>query len=174
MNPLFLQQAQNQNTNPTFVGPGTWNVIHTLAFKAKTKPQQQDFIKTLKIIIDYFPCEKCRGHAQDYLKNHPVEDYQNDNLGMFIWTWKFHNAVNFRTNPPKMQMSWELAYHLYAQLCGEDKTQTNNINNNDNKKNDATCSKECSASDSPPTSSQNVQHTQTKLKKIKKLTFKRN
>jgi len=144
---IALQQAQNQNTNPTYVGPGTWNVIHTLAFKAKTKEQQRDFITTLKIIIDYFPCEKCRGHAQEYLKNHPIADYQHDRLGMFIWTWKFHNAVNFRTS--KNQMSWELAHHLYSDLCGPD--------------DEATCSKECSKSDSPP-----------KMKRIKKLTFKEN
>ena len=147
-----LQQVQNQTTNPTYVGPGTWNVIHTLAFKATSKPKQKEFINTLKLIIDYFPCEKCRGHAQDYLKNHPVEDYQNDSQGMFIWSWKFHNAVNFRIG--KNQMSWELAYHLYAQLCGHHQDDNNN-------KNDATCSKECENSDSPP-----------KMKKIKKLTFK--
>jgi hypothetical protein len=35
-------------------------------------------------------------------------------LGLFIWTWKFHNAVNTRLRKPVM--SWDTAYSLYSEL----------------------------------------------------------
>ena len=113
------------NSDPTYIGPGTWNVIHTMAFYARTKLDQLHFITQMNIICKYFPCEKCRGHCKEYIKNHPMEDYLGATieppnigsdmaLGMFIWSWKFHNAVNHRIN--KNIMSWDIAYHLYANI----------------------------------------------------------
>ncbi|HSW76980.1 MAG TPA: Erv1/Alr family FAD-linked sulfhydryl oxidase [Candidatus Saccharimonadales bacterium] len=120
----------SNTNNPQYIGPGTWNVIHTLAFHAKTNKQQDAFIKTLKVIIDYFPCDVCKKHSLEYIKNHPLKDFKNDKLGMFIWTWKFHNQVNYRTNKPHME--WNMALHLYSQYA--------NVN-------EEHCSKSCSESD---------------------------
>jgi hypothetical protein len=107
----------HQGANPTYIGPGTWNVIHMLAFQAKTKPKQDAFIITMKTICNHFPCEVCRKHAKSYLKQNPIEEYKNvsyqniKGVGMFVWTWKFHNAVNYRIG--KNSMSWEAAYSIF-------------------------------------------------------------
>lgn len=110
------------NTDPLYIGPGTWNVIHRIAFNSRTKEEQLAYINLIKDICSGFPCEICRGHCNEYIKNHPLEDYldtllevkgQKLSLGMFIWSWKFHNAVNMRTNKP--MMSWDTAYNLYSQ-----------------------------------------------------------
>jgi hypothetical protein len=34
-------------------------------------------------------------------------------LGLFVWSWKFHNAVNARIKKPLM--SWDTAYNLYSE-----------------------------------------------------------
>lgn len=108
-------------SDPKYVGPGVWHTIHRLAFEAKTKKLQLEFINIMKIICNKFPCSVCKGHCQEYIKNHPLEKYldvyiEDENgkelLGMFIWTWKFHNAVNARLKKPIM--NWNTAYSLYT------------------------------------------------------------
>lgn len=141
----FLKQFKD-HTDPTYIGPGTWNIIHRRAWMARTPETQRLFIELMKDICYHFPCLVCRGHCSDYIKNHPMEDYleltlqignQKILLGLFIWTWKFHNAVNARLKKP--MMSWDTAYSLYSQLQNS---------NNESMENEAlVCSKKCLDSD---------------------------
>ena len=123
----------NDVTNPKYIGPGTWNVIHTLAYNATTTKSKQAFMDHMTIICHQFPCDNCRGHCKQYLKENPMSDYlevvtEGKALGLFTWTWQFHNAVNFRIGKPLM--SWDMAVHIYSQFKNE--------------KNDGQCSRECS------------------------------
>lgn len=120
----------NQNyTNPQYVGAGYWMCIHILAFNCKVK-DRETCILSIKQLCYQFPCEKCREHAKEYIKHHPIEDSKKEDLGLFVWTWKFHNAVNFRIG--KHSMSWDMAYHLYDSLKSHK---------------DEECSAECSVSE---------------------------
>ena len=110
------------STDPKYIGPGTWNVIHREAYKARTSPQQLKFIELMKNICYGFPCFTCKGHCTEHIKNHPLEEYlgvlvdingQRLPIGLFVWTWKFHNAVNARIGKPIM--SWDTAYNLYSE-----------------------------------------------------------
>lgn len=112
----------HDNTDPQYVGPGAWNIIHKRAFKARTRAEQLAFIQLMKDTCHDFPCFTCRGHCTEYIKNHPLEEYlgvlvdingQRLPLGLFVWTWKFHNAVNARISKPIM--TWETAYNLYSE-----------------------------------------------------------
>lgn len=113
-------------TNPNYVGPGTWHVIHTIAFHAKTVEAQKNAIKTITFICNNFPCETCRGHAQEYIKKNPMENNlmkEKKELSMFLWTWTFHNAVNYKIG--KHIMSWDVAVMLYSpakehKLCSKE------------------------------------------------------
>ena len=109
------------STDPKYIGPGTWNVIHRNAFRSRTHAQQLEFIDFMKEVCKGFPCVVCQGHCSEYIRNHPMEDYLDISvdingdkleLGLFVWTWKFHNAVNARIKKPIM--SWDTAYNLYA------------------------------------------------------------
>ena len=130
-------------TNPEYVGPGSWNIIHRLSFKAQSKEKQLYFIEFMKELCQGFPCNVCRGHCIEYIKNHPMEEYlgvtieinnQPVHLGMFIWAWKFHNSVNKRLNKPIM--SWDTAYNFYSQS-------------------DLVCSSHCMNSNQPPDNTSN-------------------
>lgn len=100
-------------TDPTYIGPGTWNVIHTLAFNAKTKHEQLETGKIIKLICFQFPCKICKGHAKNYIKENSMTKSINK-LKLFYWTWKFHNYVNFRLK--KSLMPYEVAYKIYDNL----------------------------------------------------------
>lgn len=112
---------KGDTTDPKYVGPGTWYVIHRLAFLANDTKSQKIFIKTMSDICDGFPCTVCRGHCKEYISNNPMENFLDKkmmvdgslkNLGMFMWTWNFHNAVNIRIG--KRVVNWDTAYNLYA------------------------------------------------------------
>lgn len=121
-------------TNPKYVGPGVWLLIHQKAASVKTTKDQMDYIAFVHSVCENFPCKFCRGHCKEYIEEHPLEDYINvyikENkrklyIGLFIWSWKFHNSVNQRLN--KALMDWETAYAIY-------------VENNESKK---VCSKSC-------------------------------
>jgi hypothetical protein len=102
------------------VGNGYWICIHCIAFYARTKEEQIAAANTIKLLCRKFPCETCRNHAKKYLKEHPIEKYINvktksgEKLGLFTWTWKFHNAVNHRLG--KEIVPWHIAYEMYKNI----------------------------------------------------------
>lgn len=109
------------HTDPKYIGPGHWNIIHRRSYNARTHAQQVQFIDFMHEVCEGFPCTVCKGHCVEYIKNHPLEDYIDQTveiagtqlvLGLFIWTWKFHNAVNARIGKPIM--SWDTAYGIYS------------------------------------------------------------
>ena len=118
-----LLSDYKDNTDPKYIGPGTWSAIHKYAYKARTHERQLAFIEFMKDICYGFPCAVCKTHCTEYIKNHPMEDFldifvdingEKIMLGMFVWSWKFHNTVNVRIKNPIM--SWDTAYNLYSDI----------------------------------------------------------
>ncbi len=103
--------------NAKYFGPGIWYVIHVEAIEASTTELIKSFLTNIELIVDQFPCQMCRFHAKEYLTKFPPRDmdiYVNKNeesIGMFFWSWNFHNAVNRRLNKP--HMSYRHAHDIY-------------------------------------------------------------
>lgn len=123
-------------TDPKIIGPGVWYNIHTKAKLAVDASTKEDFIKEMYFQYHNFPCLNCRNHIQEYMETHPIEpfytliDENGKDVGLFKWTWLFHNTVNKRLN--KKYMDWETAYNIYnlgessikpCTSCGSDKTK---------------------------------------------------
>jgi hypothetical protein len=101
-----------------YTGPGTWHIIHTKAFLAKGDELKRHFIHFMKNEIQpNLNCAECREHCYSYISSTNMEDYINkkdkdgNDIGLFFWTWEFHNAVNKRIN--KQQISWDDAYDYF-------------------------------------------------------------
>lgn len=137
------------STDPKYIGPGVWNNIHKQAYLAQTPARQQQFIIFMKDTCYGFPCKVCRGHCTEYIKNNPLENYLGSTvdgklLGLFLWTWKFHNTVNARLKKPIM--NWNEAITLYGDsednvcslscLEAEDINDENSSNHNSSNHND--------------------------------------
>ncbi len=71
-----------------------------------------------------FPCLTCREHIKEYLANNSMEAFwgpiyhevSGEDIGLFKWTWIFHNVVNARLahwGHAKKQMDFDTAYDLY-------------------------------------------------------------
>jgi hypothetical protein len=112
-------------SNPAQIGIGMWISIHLMAKNATNIYTKNSFIDYMYMLSQEFPCGKCRTHIQEYLKTHsfdPFMDMQNENgdIGMFKWSWIFHNAVNTRLGKP--YLDWNTALEMYypeptSQIC---------------------------------------------------------
>mgnify|MGYP000850195264 CR=1 FL=1 len=109
-------------TDPTYSGPGTWGCIHTKAAQVKDYNDLVNVIKFIEFTIENLKCAKCKAHAQEYLKNHPIRasldcKHQGHSGGLqrclFNWTCDFHNAVNIRLSKPIIQS--DVAWNFYSE-----------------------------------------------------------
>jgi hypothetical protein len=102
------QKLHNQN----YIGPGVWFKLHTDCAWANTIERKKCVVEQIKNLQENFPCNDCKSHFGDYLKSHPLEATLNDDPeSLFLWSVKFHNAVNFRLKKP--QVSYEDAKSIY-------------------------------------------------------------
>ena len=107
-------------TDPKYVGPGTWDLLTRLAKNAITHELELEFEREMTEACIHYPCGNCAEHCKAYIEKNPIRDYygyyiiineQKVMIGMFVWIWKFHNAVNARLNKPIMD--WDTAYNIY-------------------------------------------------------------
>ncbi len=103
---------------PDQFGPGLWFSIHITAKNSVTLAEKKQFITWITQIVESIKCTECRGHAVEYVKTHPLEPYfdltedeTGLDIGMFKWTWTFHNTVNFRLQKP--YCDWETAMSIF-------------------------------------------------------------
>ena len=103
-------------SDPAKLG-GMWIFLHLKAKNAINKEGKDAFIDDMYLLYNEFPCAKCRAHIQEYMNLHPFEpfyDLTNDagkHIGMFKWSWMFHNAVNTRLHKP--YLDWATACEMY-------------------------------------------------------------
>jgi hypothetical protein len=119
------KSIETDRTNPEYIGPGHWDAMHKDTFNCLTVESQKECCKRIRDTCYTFNCKVCRGHCTEYIERNPPEQYigttwtdQNDGsvymLGLAIWAWKFHNAVNQRLN--KKQMRWDACFKMYTSL----------------------------------------------------------
>lgn len=106
------------STNPNVLGPGVWYDIHLESKNAKIEEQKKAFVHKMYLLAQSFPCLTCRKHIDEYLQNNPFEPFWNEitntgeQIGMFKWSWYFHNSVNQRLNKPLV--SWDNALYIFS------------------------------------------------------------
>ena len=123
-------------SDPSQIGPGLWISIHLKAKHAIDEKSKEEFIDYMYLLSAEFPCGKCRGHLQEYLRDHPFEPYMNlvdekgQQIGLQKWSWQFHNAVNLRLHKPFV--SWQNALAMFyteqepCSSCTVKQADTNN------------------------------------------------
>ena len=116
----------NRFSDPTVVGPGTWWITHMKAKDAINDEKINEFIDHMNFLAKNFSCKNCRKHINQYMETHPFEDLKNlrnddgELIGMFKWTWLFHNAVNTRIHKPYVE--WETAVEMFyeeTEICSK-------------------------------------------------------
>ena len=101
-------------TDPKIFGPGMWYSIHVSSLQLG----ENNYITYVEALLNKLPCKKCRDHAMEYLRDNPIENFKSikdkdgELIGMFKWSWMFHNAVNKRLN--KQIIDFNTAYNFYT------------------------------------------------------------
>lgn len=88
----------------TVVGRATWLALHAMADHFPLHPTSEERTAAINMIAGYallYPCVKCRGHMQDYLKKNPLTC--KTRIQLVTWLFHFHNAVNRRLGKPELQ-----------------------------------------------------------------------
>jgi len=107
----------NKLSDPTVVGPGTWWLTHMKGKDATNDKLIEEFIDHMYFLAENFSCKNCRKHINQYMETHPFDDLRNlrnedgERIGMFKWSWLFHNAVNTRIGKP--HVDWETAVEMF-------------------------------------------------------------
>ena len=114
------------------VGPGIWFKIHSDAVAAITQPLKESFVININALCNGFKCKHCQPYFRKYINDHPIEKYFNiknkegKDIGIYQWTWEFHNSVNLRLG--KFQCTLEESYEYYINNtvracyeCGQNK-----------------------------------------------------
>lgn len=102
-------------------GPKLWFFLHTISFEYPDKPTQEiknahiDFFRSLKSIL---PCDVCKNHFSEFLKNNPIEDNLGDKEALIRWVLKCHNNVNTLNNKP--EWSYKKLVSTYASIFNDD------------------------------------------------------
>jgi len=102
----------------TKIGPGIWFKIHSDGIAATTQSLKESFVININALCDGFKCKHCQPHFRKYISMYPIENYFNIknkkgiDIGIFQWTWEFHNAVNLRLG--KYQPTLEESYEYFT------------------------------------------------------------
>jgi len=104
-------------------GPGIWYVIHSLSIEIENEYELEIFKQTLMNIFDTLPCPECKKHANEYYKKNPIDrslldlhiegNYKYDfSIGVFRWTWMFHNFVNQQLEKDLLEFDTALSLYI--------------------------------------------------------------
>lgn len=85
-------------------GKPFWNVMHNITLNLNMNNQMSNhstlqyykaFITSVNFIL---PCQDCKRHMTEFLAHNPLGSEHQTHPNLFMWTVRFHNEVNTRSN----------------------------------------------------------------------------
>jgi hypothetical protein len=107
------------NLNPKIWGPHTWFFLDSimLSLPNKLNNEQQNIYKNFFTSLQYIlPCEGCRDHYAENLKQYPLtEQILSNKENMIKWLLNIHNSVRKqnKTIPISIKQFFEYYYKQY-------------------------------------------------------------
>ena len=83
--------------NPKLWGNSTWFFLHCSSFNYQKNPTKKDkkYYKLFLISLQYtLPCEFCRKHLTEYMKENPVDCFLENKRKYIHYIIQLHNHVN--------------------------------------------------------------------------------
>ena len=81
-------------------GPILWKILHGLAERARGD-EFREWSKMIKLTGEMLPCDECRSHYSQFLKQRPLTQTPELKTTLRTWFWDLHNEVNLRTGKPE-------------------------------------------------------------------------
>ena len=86
-------------TSKEIWGNAVWYLFHTLAYKLKNKNHIPELVVQIIEICNNLPCEICRGHSLELLKQSNIKNI-NDKNQLINFLFEFHNIINKKIGNP--------------------------------------------------------------------------
>jgi hypothetical protein len=113
-----------------------WVILHKRALAAQTQAEKDEFERFLVWTVSTLLCEECRKDGLDYLKKNPIKPWANTidqktgaRVGLFKYTWIFHNFVNRKLGKKELDFMTCLAMYSDNSVgctdCHADKNEKN-------------------------------------------------
>lgn len=102
--------------NPLVWGPPFWFAMHTISLNYPVEPSYSDkrtHYDFYYIIRNILPCEMCRQHYSELLKQYPIEPFLDSRESLISWVILIHNQVNQRLG--KEMVTREAVLEKYEQ-----------------------------------------------------------
>lgn len=118
------------NINPIVWGPSAWKFMHYITLSYPDNPSGDDKINIRNFftsIQHLLPCEKCRHHFSNYIKQYPLDDnVMRSRHNLSNWLLVIHNNVNKSLNKPIMTYNEMIKLYLPENIKEKFTTESNN------------------------------------------------
>lgn len=94
-----------------------WKTIHYVALAYPEKPtpeEKQDYKNFFVNLYKVIPCYGCAVNYQKNIEIVPIDDYLDNNLSLFKWTFIIHNMVNVETGKAEITFDEAMSFYLGA------------------------------------------------------------
>lgn len=106
--------------DPKIWGPHMWFSLHSISFNYPVSPSQEikerfrNFFNSLEYIL---PCELCRVHYSQHIREHPIEFNLDNRRKLVYWVIDVHNLVNRMLGKPVM--GYNQVLEMYSKIFGK-------------------------------------------------------
>lgn len=107
--------------DPTIWGSKMWAMIHLICLQAPETidANVRNAYYTFFTMMPYvLPCDKCREHWIEHVREHPLEQAMDTRNDLFRWSVNMHNLVNKSLDKP--EVSYEVALEHWTNVSRGD------------------------------------------------------
>jgi len=119
--------------DPTIWGPKMWAMIHLICLQAPETidANVRNAFYTFFTMMPYvLPCDKCREHWLEHVREYPLEQMLDTREQLFLWSVNMHNLVNKSLGKP--EVSYETAMEHWTSISRGDIPSTQCIDTGNN------------------------------------------
>jgi FAD-linked sulfhydryl oxidase len=91
--------------DPTIWGSKMWAMIHLISLQAPENIDanvRNSYYMFFTMMPYVLPCDKCREHWLEHVRQHPIEDALDTRDDLFRWSVDMHNLVNRSLGKPEV------------------------------------------------------------------------
>ena len=105
---------------PNIWGPHAWLFLHTITLNFPdnpTKEEKEKYKQFFILLSDVLPCDKCKKHYLENIKNFPINVDSKESLTKWLFT--IHNEINIINN--KNQFNYTDFINKYSDIYNKGK-----------------------------------------------------
>lgn len=125
--------SQLGSLSPKVWGHAGWKFLFAIASvyseNSASREIRQKYFTLFNVLKDVLPCQNCRQHYAEYIKNKPLPFYLENQGTLFYWLLGLHN----KSNSDNMLLTKEAAINYYLKDKQRQQLPNQHVNSNKQK-----------------------------------------